>query len=229
MYCMNCGVKLGQGEEKCPLCGLRAYHPDLKRTPGTSLYPRQWIAPEAERSGLRYLLTVFFLVAVGACLLVDFLLAEHVTWSGFVLAGLLTGYVLLVLPLWFAKPNAVIFLAIDFVAVNLMLLYIDLAVGGHWYLSLAFPVTGIYGALVTGSAAIIKYVRRGRFFQMGGICIAFGCSAMLLEFFICITCGTRMFVWSLYPVALLSAIGLFWILAGIIRPLGNAIRKRAFL
>lgn len=59
MYCMNCGVKLGAGEEKCPLCGLRAYHPDLQRTPGPSLYPRQWTAPEAERSGLRYLLTVF--------------------------------------------------------------------------------------------------------------------------------------------------------------------------
>lgn len=36
MYCMNCGVKLGQGEKKCPLCGLPAYHPDLKRTPGPS-------------------------------------------------------------------------------------------------------------------------------------------------------------------------------------------------
>ena len=64
MYCMNCGVKLGQGEEKCPLCGLRAYHPDLKRTPGTPLYPREWHAPEAERSGWRYLLTVFFFILI---------------------------------------------------------------------------------------------------------------------------------------------------------------------
>ena len=67
------------------------------------------------------------------------------------------------------------------------------------------------------------------FFLLGGMCIAFGCSAMLLELFISITFGTRMFVWSLYPVAVLSAIGLFWIAAGIIRPLGNAIRKRAFM
>ena len=229
MYCMNCGVKLGEGEERCPLCGLRAYHPDMERTPGTRLYPKQWIAPERERSGLRYLLTVFFLVAVGACLLVDFLLADHVTWSGFVLAGLLTGYILLVLPLWFHHPNIVVMLGIDFAAISVMLLYINLAVGGHWYLSLAFPVTGIYGALITGAAAIVKYVRHGRFFQVGGICITFGCSSMLLEFFICITCGTKMFTWSLYVVALLGTIGLFWILAGIIRPLGDAIRKRAFI
>lgn len=229
MYCMNCGVKLGPGEEKCPLCGLPAYHPNLKRTPGPSLYPREWTAPEAERSGLRYLLTVFFLVAVGACLLIDFLLADRVTWSGYVLAGLAAGYVLLVLPLWFARPNVVACLALDFAAVGLMLLYIDLRVHGGWFLSLAFPVTGMYGALITGAAALFKYVRRGRFFLLGGTCIAFGCSAMLLELFICITFGTRMFVWSLYPVALLSSIGLFWIAAGIIRPLGNAIRKRAFM
>ena len=229
MYCMNCGVKLGQGEEKCPLCGLRAYHPDLQREAGTPLYPRQWHAPEAERSGWRYLLTVFFLVAVGACLLVNFLLEDSVTWSGFVLAGLLTGYVLLVLPLWFARPNMVVFLGIDFAAVGLMLLYIDLAVEGGWFLSLAFPVTGLYGVLVTGFAALIKYVRRGRFFLLGGGCIVFGCSAMLLELFICITVGTKMFTWSLYPVALLSTVGLFWILAGLIRPLGDAIRKKTFL
>ncbi len=229
MYCMNCGVKLGQGEEKCPLCGLRAYHPDIARSPGTPLYPRQWIPPEAERSGWRYLLTVFFLVAVGACLLIDFLLADRVTWSGFVLAGLMTGYVVLVLPLWFPKPNMVIFVGIDFVAVGLMLLYIDLAVAGGWFLSLAFPVTGLYGILVTGTVAVFKYIRYGRFFQLGGVCIAFGCSAMLVELFVCITFGTRMFVWSLYPVALLGAVGLFWLTAGIIRPLGNAIRKKAFL
>ncbi|MGM9603801.1 MAG: DUF6320 domain-containing protein [Faecousia sp.] len=229
MYCMNCGVKLGEGEEKCPLCGLRAYHPDLERTPGPSLYPREWHAPEAERSSWRYLLTVFFIVAVSACLLVDLLLEDSVTWSGFVLAGLLTGYVLLVLPLWFARPNVVVFLGIDFTAVGLMLLYIDLAVQGGWFLSLAFPVTAMYGALVTGFAAIVKYVRRGRFFQLGGGCIVFGCSAMLLELFICITFGTGMFTWSLYPVAILSAVGLFWILAGLIRPLGDAIRKKTFL
>lgn len=229
MYCMNCGVKLGDGEEKCPLCGLRAYHPDLQRTPGPPLYPRQWHAPEAERSGLRYLLTVFFLVAVSASLVVNFLLEDGVTWSGYVLAGLATGYVLVVLPLWFTRPNVVVFLTMDFVAVGMLLLYIDLRVEGGWFLSLAFPVTALYGLLVTGTAALAKYVRRGRFFLLGGGCIAFGCSTMLLEFFLHLTFGTKMFVWSLYPVALLSTVGLFWILAGIIRPLGDAIRKRAFL
>ena len=39
----------------------------------------------------------------------------------------------------------------------------------------------------------------------------------------------EMFRWSLYPVGVLSSLGLLWILAGIIRPLGDAIRKRIFI
>lgn len=229
MYCMNCGVKLGAGEEKCPLCGLRAYHPDLKREPGPRLYPEEWHAPKAERSGWSFLLTVFFAVALGACLLVDLLMGSGVTWSGYVIGGLLTGYVVLVLPLWFRRPNFVIFLPIDFAAAALLLLYIDLRVGGGWYLSFAFPVTLMYGLLVTAAAALARYVHRGWFYLLGGGCMAFGASAIALELFLSITFHTRMFLWSLYPAAVLGTVGLFWILAGIIRPLGRAIRKRMFL
>ena len=82
--------------------------------------------------------------------------------------------------------------------------------------------------LITAFAAIARYVHRGWFFLIGGSCIVFGCSTMLLELFLSITFHTKMFSWSLYPVAVLSTMGLFWILAGIIPPLGNALRKRMF-
>lgn len=225
---MNCGVKLGDGEERCPLCGLRAYHPDMKRELGKPAYPREWIAPEAERSAWRFLLTVFFAVAIVSCLLVDWLLVGQVTWSGYVIASLLTTYIILVLPLWLSRQNPVVLLPLDFLAVGLMLLYMNWVSGGSWFMTLAFPVTGMYGILATAVAALVRYVRKGRFFQIGGVCIAYGCSFMLLEFFLCLTYGTRMFRWSLYPLAVLTFAGLFWILAGIIRPLGDAIRKRVF-
>lgn len=229
MYCMNCGVKLGQGEESCPLCGLPAYHPQLERKLGQTLYPRQWTAPKPERSGWRFLLSTFFALAFFACLIVDLLLADSVTWSGYAVGGLITGYVFFVLPLWFRRPNWVVFLPVDFAVLCLYLLYIDLASGGHWFLSFAFPVTVLYGLLVGGTAALVRYVHRGWFFLLGGCCIAFGCSTMLLELFLSITFHTRMFRWSLYPTAVLSLVGLFWIAAGIIRPLGRALRKRLFI
>ena len=32
MYCVQCGVELQKGVERCPLCSLRVYHPELKDT-----------------------------------------------------------------------------------------------------------------------------------------------------------------------------------------------------
>ena len=51
-------------------------------------------------------------------------------WSGFASGGILLLYVLTVLPLWFKRPNPVIFVPVDFAAIILYLLYIDLATGG---------------------------------------------------------------------------------------------------
>lgn len=229
MYCMNCGVKLGEGEHSCPLCGVRAYHPDLEHTPGTPLFPRQWSAPKPERTGWRFLLTITFLAAFICCLAVDLLISHGISWSGYVMAGLQAGYILLVLPMWFPHPNWLIFLPIDVVTAELLLLYINCASGGRWFLSFAFPVTAIYGGLIIGVTALVKFMQKGWFFLSGGVCIVFGCSTMLLELFQHITFHTRMFLWSLYPTGVLSLLGVFWILCGIIRPLGDAIRKRTFL
>ena len=229
MYCMNCGVRLGEGETRCPLCGLRAYHPDIPRQVGEPLYPRQWVAPEPERTSMRFLFTIIALAAAAVCLLVDLSLWSRVTWSGYVLGALAVAYVLLALPLWFRRPNPVVLLPVDFVAVGLYLLYINLKTSGGWFLSFAFPVTGIACLLTTTVVALAHYLRRGYFFIFGGASIAVGCSAMLVELFQCITFGGEMFRWSPYPVGVLSSLGLLWILAGIIRPLGDAIRKRIFI
>ena len=191
MYCMNCGVRLGEGETRCPLCGLRAYHPDIPRQVGEPLYPRQWVAPEPERTSMRFLFTIIALAAAAVCLLVDLSLWSRVTWSGYVLGALAVAYVLLALPLWFRRPNPVVLLPVDFVAVGLYLLYINLKTSGGWFLSFAFPVTGIACLLTTTVVALAHYLRRGYFFIFGGASIAVGCSAMLVELFQCITFGGR--------------------------------------
>ncbi len=229
MYCVNCGVRLNDAEKRCPLCGTRVYHPDLQRPATEPLYPREWAATEPERSGLRFLLTVIFAVAACVCFLVEFSQSRTVTWSGYALGGILLAYVLLVLPIWFRRPNPVIFVPVDFLAVGLYLLYIDLMTKGGWFLSFAFPVTGIAGLLVTAVVALVRYVRRGYFFILGGALLGVGGYLMLLELFQCITFGGQMFRWCLYPTGACALLGLFFILAGVIRPLGNALRKRMFI
>lgn len=75
---------------------------------------------------------------------------------------------LTVLPLWFKRPNPVIFVPVDFAAIILYLLYIDLATGGHWFLTFAFPVAGSIGVLITTMVALLRYVRRGYLYIFGG-------------------------------------------------------------
>ena len=51
---------------------------------------------------------------------------------------------LAVLPLWFRRPNPVIFVPADFAAIGLYLLYINFATGGHWFLTFGLHHTFIW-------------------------------------------------------------------------------------
>lgn len=229
MYCANCGVELGEGEKSCPLCGLVAYHPDMPKQSGEGLYPDGFAPIKVKRGYVKLFFSFLFGIAAGTCLLIDYLISHRIGWSGIVLMSLLTGYVLLVLPLWFKKENWIVFLSLDTLAAELLLLYLNLHLGGHWFLSYAFPITAMYGIFLVTVTALAIYVRRGVFYLMAGSSFALAGSMMLVEFFGAITFERRMFVWSLYPTAALGALGLFWLLAGIIKPLGNMLQKRMFV
>ena len=139
MYCINCGVKLADSENKCPLCGTVPYHPDIPRKQGSPLYPvNHYPATEVSPKAAQRVLLVLFLLPILTTLAIDLRISRSVTWSGYVIGALIMTYVLLCLPGWFRKPNPVIFVPCGFAAVGLYLLYIDLATGGDWFLSFAF-------------------------------------------------------------------------------------------
>ena len=56
--------------------------------------------------------------------------------------GILLCYIVTSLPFWFQKPNPVIFVSCDFLAVMVYLFYINYASGGNWFWSFAFPLVG---------------------------------------------------------------------------------------
>lgn len=230
MYCMNCGVRLAESETRCPLCGTAAYHPDLPRRPAVPAYPHT-AAPRLRpsRRFLPTLATILLLLGAAVPVIVDLSLGGGLSWSWYVITSVALFYVLFVLPCWFRRPNPVIFLAIDFVGIELFLLYIDLANRGGWFLSYAFPVAGIPGLIIVTAAILLYYVRRGVLFILGGCSIALGGYCMLLELFSVITFGGRMFQWSLYPLSALSALGLFLIFTAICRPWRELLRRKFFL
>ena len=62
MYCIHCGVKLGDAEKKCPLCGVVVFHPEIIREEGEPLYPgQQYPAPQVNSRAAQIVVTTSYL------------------------------------------------------------------------------------------------------------------------------------------------------------------------
>ena len=231
MYCAKCGVKLADTEKFCPLCGTTAYHPELTREEGNSIYPkRKYPAPEEKALGFPIFLTAVFLVPLLTVLVCDLRFTGGITWSGIVAGALIMLYVLGVLPLWFKRPNPVIFVPCSFGAVGLYICYLNLVLEGDWFMSFAFPILGCVTVIVVTTVVLLKYVRRGALYIFGGAFMATGGMMLLMEFLLGITFENINFIgWSFYPMVSLAAIGGVLIFMGICRPAREAIERKFFI
>ena len=231
MYCIQCGVHLAASEKVCPLCGTRVFHPDLPTPDGDPLYPKNHY-PEARRRTLlaQFVLTALFLMPILVVPTIDWMMGDGITWSGYVVGALLLGYVMMVLPTWFRHPNPVVFVPCSFAAISLYLLYINFAVGGHWFLSFAFPISGAVGLIITAVVTLCKYVPKGVYFILGGAFLAFGGLMVLTEFLLHITFGLPWFAgWSLYPLIPLAIVGGLLLYIGTNRPAQEMLQRKLFL
>lgn len=231
MYCANCGVKLADNLTECPLCGTRAYHPDIDRKPIDGQYPEEKYPQKQKRTLVgQIILSIMFLLPLLIVPLCDIQINGHVTWSGYVVGALLLSYVILVLPTWFTKPNMVIFVPCNFAATALYLLYINWATDGSWFLSLAFPVTGGIGLIVTAVVVLCKYVPKGNLYTFGGAFIALGGFMLLVEWLINYTFSLPRFMgWSLYPLIVLVLLGSTLIYLAINRAAREMLERKIFL
>lgn len=231
MYCVSCGVKLGDGEKSCPLCGTAVFHPDIPMPRGEPLYPADRDpVPQVSSRGGQIILTALFLIPLLICLQCDLLVKGGITWSGYVAGALVTGYTVLVLPQWFRKPNPAVFCPVNFLAAGLYLLYINHATGGNWFLSFGLPVTGGIGLICTALVVLLKYLRRGRLYIFGGAIMALGLFMVLVEFLLCITfASVRFYGWSLYPLTVLLVLGGMLIFLAVNRRAREKMEKRFFI
>ena len=231
MYCAKCGVKLADDLTVCPLCGTRAYHPDIERKPTDGQYPRGKYPLKQKRSLVsQVILSILFLLPLLIVPLCDLQINRRVTWCGYVTGAVMLCYVFLVLPTWFQKPNMAIFVPCDFVAMAAYLLYINLATEGHWFLSLALPVTGGIGLIVTAVVALCRYVPNGKLYSFGGASIALGGFMLLIEFLINLTfCLPKFMGWSLYPLIVLVLLGGLLIYLAINRQARETLERKFFL
>lgn len=208
MYCVKCGVELADSENKCPLCNTEVYHPVVKQINKKPLYPSGILPrkPSIPRN-LNGALVVLFLVPMIVCFIADLQINGEINWFGFVCGALLLSYISLALPLWFLKPNPVVFTPCSIVATILYLFYINLAVEGTWFFSFAFPVVGGVGIIVCAVVSLLRYLKRGRLYIFGGAFILLGVFVLLIEYLMTITFTINFIGWSIYPLIVMVALG----------------------
>lgn len=214
MFCVYCGVKLADTEEKCPLCGTTVYHPDIRQSKAPALYPKDRIPKPVRSKGINGVILFLFLFPVVICLLADLLTNGHVEWFGYVAGALGIGYIFLALPLWFHRPNPVIFVPCGLASVILYLLYINFVTGGNWFLFFALPIAGCFSIILSALVTLLHYLHKGRLYIWGGGLMALGVFTLLIEYLLCITFSFVYSGWSFYPfISLLFGGGLLIYLA----------------
>ena len=208
MYCVKCGVHLADTEKECPLCGTLVYHPHIKQEPVPPLYPPGKLPAAKPRSrALNGVILFLFFLPICISLLSDLQADGKLSWFGHVAGALVLSYIVFGLPLWFRKPNPVIFVPCAFAATALYLLYIDIVTSGNWFISFAFPVTGGVCLITCTVVTLLYYLRRGRLYIFGGAFIASGGFLLLVEFLLCVTFDIAFIGWSLYPLVVLVLFG----------------------
>ena len=230
MYCVKCGVQLGDTEQFCPLCATRCYHPDIPRSPSAPLYPtNRQPQRQYNSTGIMSAVTVLFLIPLLISLLCDLRINSTVTWSGYVMGALLLMYEIFLLPCWFRKPNPVIFVPCGFAAVALFLLYINFHVDGNWFMPFAFPLVGCLCLLFTTLITLLRYVHRGKLYIFGSCILTLGVFMPCLEYQIMHIFHRAFKAWSIYPFVALILLGSYLIFLGICKPVRESMQRKFFI
>lgn len=216
MYCVNCGIKLADSEEKCPICSTLPGGTIPRDTSVPKLYPaNRYPEVSVKKGALNGAILFLFAIPLLITFFVDLRSIDGPNWFWYTFGAVLLGYIVLALPLWFRKPNPVIFVPCDFAAAALYLLLIALMTSGGWYLSFALPVTVCAGMIVTAVITLLRYIRKGRLYIFGGAFIAVGAYLLMTELLLGVTFGISFVGWSIYPLIASSILGILLIFLAI--------------
>ena len=229
MYCINCGVELSDTETKCPLCNTRVYHPDIPMREVAPLYPqKRFPKAKSARKALSGGLIIVFFIPLVLGILSNYMMEKKLDWSLILSGALILTYLFFALPLWFKKPNPVIFLPCDVFATALFLHYICYATGGNWFWTFALPITVGYGLIVCSLVTLLRYIKKGKLYIIGGTAIALGAMIFSVELLLDYTFGVDFLGWSVYPMAILLLGGLLLVYLAINRNAREAIARKLF-
>ena len=230
MYCVKCGIRLADGEEKCPLCDTATSLHSLPRAARQPLYPAGQYPAAPKGAGVRNGAILFlFCLPLLVCLFVDLQVDDRLSWFYYVTGAAVVLYVIAALPAWFREPNPVIFVPCSFAACAAYLLLIDLLTGGGWFLPFALPVAVVLTLIVTAVVVLTRYIKKGWLYIFGGAGLALGGFMIQVELMVIAVFGRPFTGWSVYPLIALGGLGAFLIFLGINHTAREKMERKFFL
>lgn len=230
-YCVNCGVELAPSEKSCPLCGVEVINPlSTGNEPTSRPYPSrvEKVVNRIDRKYLAGLIGIILLIPITVCLLCD-ILDGGLSWSLLVSGAVISLFVICIVPIMYKRPQPLLFLLFDTLAICAYLLMIEFASRGAWFLPLGLPIV-LCSATLT--ALLMLWLRKKRpialtcGFAVLGAGLLSVCINMIVNAFL----GLSVFPsWSLYSLLPCLVLFVFFVVLNKRNRWKENIKKRLFI
>lgn len=227
-YCVHCGVKLGQSEASCPLCGTEAHDPAEPFDPSV---PKPFPVRTLEQTLLvnrRYavsLLSLLLLVPAALCVVID-LLSEGISWSIYPAGVLVLIWIAVTVPLLMKKHRLYSTIVITTATLAAYLYMIAMLSQTESFLPIALPSLALSLLMTCFTVWLIRSKRLRLLRLMAVIFMEVGILCFVVEL-LCVYAGASAAItWS--PFVIMPCFFLALLLYVISRngPLSSELKRR---
>ena len=230
-FCVHCGVRLGEGETRCPLCGIVSVDPLSHQEP-VSEKPYPTRTPEQEiRRGKRFFLTLIcmmLLTPAAICLLCDIVPNGTLTWSLYPISALVLLFLTFLPPILVDTHKRLYACLTALVTLNVYLFLVErFSHTEGWFFPIALPAV-LAAALMIGIIVLLRKLDKlNKISLLASILLANAIECVLVE----VLCSHALtgaiaihWSWFAFVPSLILSICFFAINAN--RPLRDEFRKR---
>ena len=230
-YCVHCGVKLGDGEKKCPLCMTPVFDPvEPERPSAPRSYPVRTPEQELKRNTQFLLVMAALMLAVPAllCLIIDLLVSGGVTWSAYASSALILLFAAVSVSIWVDRYQAYAVVGTSFLCLNAYLFLVErFSNSGTWFFKIALPAITLFALMLT---FIILMYRKQVLNKLTLIAASFAAVALecvSIEWLLAAANGSKDgFIWSPFVLAPCMCISLALFFINYNRAVREEVRRR---
>ena len=230
-YCVHCGVKLGDGERKCPLCMTPVFDPAEPEQPSAPRsYPVRTPEQQLKRNKQFLLVMAALMLAAPAllCLVIDLLISGGITWSAYASSALILLFAAVSVPIWADRHQVYVVVGMSFLCLNAYLFLVErISDSGTWFFPIALPAITLFALMLT---VIILLYRKQVFNKLTLIAASFAAVAIecvAIEWLLAAANGSKGgFVWSPFVLAPCMFIFLALIFINYNRAVREEVRRR---